>query len=175
MSAKARTTIVTFPNGTQATRTSQTRVYSHAVQVTTDNTVLARVLTEQATELERAVVTVTEMIVSGDLSGLARSVSSHNGRGEKFYSSHLPGQQSHLYWLPDHLSAESWSYVEKALSDMTKQAQRRREQVAQLEAGPRVSYHVPRWCSRLDLAVKACAEFGTAEYETSTAVECTEK
>ena len=175
--AKGRKTIVRLPDGAVETRTSTTRVYTWAVMQTQDNHAYARVLTEWADRLTAVLATINDMIGSGDLSGLVRKHTSSDGRGEKFYSSFLPGDEDRRwgYWLPDHKNTGSWKeHIDKALARIASDAKDAREKVKQLEAGPRFSYGIVQWNSRKDLAEKACAnkQFCHSHFLTTTAVPC---
>src|SRR5262245_41769779 len=116
--AKSRNTVVTLPDGTVAKRGSATTFYTWAGMQTEDNHAFAKVQAEWADKLTEVHEKVTAMIAAGDLSGLVRKVTSQNGRGERFYSSYLPGDQDRRwsYWLPDWQNRASWSeYIDKAL------------------------------------------------------------
>lgn len=171
--AKGRKTTVTLPDGNVETRTSASRVYTWAVMQTQDNHAYAKVQAEWADKLAEVHKAVTAMIEAGDFSGLVRKETSRNGRGERFYSSFLPGDQDRRwsYWLPDHRDAASWSeYIDKAMARIAWDAQRAREKVAELEAGPQFSYGIVQWNSRRDLAEKACGQFSRYHYLTAKAV-----
>jgi len=175
-----RTTIVTLPDGTEATRTSATRVYTWAVMQTFDNERAQQVVTERADRLTEVLAAVRRMCQLGDYSGLVRKVSSQDGRGNKFYRSCLPGDEDdrYGYWLPDHLDEASWNeYIADALQRIERQVEIDRADVAKMAAGPRYSYAIVQWCSRQDLAMKACGnkQFTWGEYVTTTAVPCSEK
>lgn len=175
----SRTMVVTFPDGTVATRTSRTRVYTWAVMQTHDEHRVAQVCGQRAERLTQVLAEVERMRAADDLSGLTRKVTSQNGRGERFYSSYLPDDEDDCwYWLPDHLNPSSWDeYIDVALARIRGDIQRDRDKAARLAAGPRYSYAIAQWCSRRDLAEKACNNklFKYADFVTTTAVPCTEQ
>lgn len=170
----ARTTAVTLPDGTIATRTSKTRTYEWAVVKTTDNRAKADRLRVEADAMDVRRAQFEAIIASGDLTQLVRRVTSSNGRGEKFYGSYLPGDPKDAYSLPDH-TTDAWAkHLDATLRHLIKWANVMRDQAEALGCGPEDSYEVVRWSSRRDLADKALGEFWLAPEQSMFVVPCRE-
>lgn len=169
--AKGRTFTVTLPNGEVATRTSQSRVYTHAIVATVDHQARIERLRREAAELRQVVEVVTKLIAEDDLAALELVHTSTDGRGRRFYSSRVPGIKVH-HSLADYRDAEQWAeWIDRELADLLSFAEQAEADAAKLADGgePR-GYFVAQWSQSAANAHKGLGAQAAGRRETTLRV-----
>lgn len=185
----ARTTIVTHPDGTISKRTSKSRTYSHAVEVSpADPKILADYLTLEARNANAHAAKLDEAAESATCTRKARGWSNPDTDydGKPSYSGFVArlgntevtwycNSQNMAQVLAGDDSDETWAIVpvdgylrEQARAQAKGERERAddlRELAKAIRAGGEVparygnAYGVLRWSSRADLAAKGLTEF----------------
>jgi hypothetical protein len=150
--AKGNKTTVTHPNGQVSTRTSQSRIYTHAVVISRTRQSMVDDELDQAAEYDSRALTAKRAI-DGEVTESSRTWS----RGLTYTSLFLGGEYAgaHVSDEPrpsdDQLREEMRERVSRNLA----QVSLHRAKAAKIAAGPEMAYGVLRWSSRADLAESA--------------------
>lgn len=194
-----RTTRVTLPDGTVATRTSQSRSYTHAVVVTRNNRAQASGIRAEIDRRERFIEALQQWIADG----ADRSELKAYPTGSLSYNDVKAGISPNRYYLPGFEPVRSggrggWSdkyqfslpnFSDKrpigykdgktawevygpgyVMGQQREQIARDRRRAAELDAGPAESHYVSRWSSSRTLAERGRDEV-RSPYTTTRVVE----
>jgi hypothetical protein len=175
--AKKRTTKVVHPDGSESTRSSETRDYLFAVVVTENRHEVAYDLEEEWTE---AVEKRDHFEESAKAPKVKKVRDKKWTRGEKFtfYLIGDPDVSGDCWWLGSEYEGDEPFDLDSALARKAEELQYRVDKlaakIAELLDGPEIGYGVVRWSSTYPAAQTGMREFerSVGKHRTYRIVEC---
>ncbi|MEW2302606.1 hypothetical protein AB0958_21980 [Streptomyces sp. NPDC006655] len=159
--AKGRETVVIHPDGTQSTRRSETKIYTHAVESKQDLWASARIQHAQAKAVRAQKAKFIEAVKGGKVVRKSSPVANYSKRSD-VYLLHADGER---FWLGSEYGASETGpldlkvEIRRVLADYDKRAETHERDARTAESGPRYRYGVWRWSQNEVNATKAASEF----------------